>query len=104
MNALTVVGKEFKTPTTRELSGPLLEEAVKNRRIVVDDQKKVWQRKGSSILSDGWTDGRNRTLLNFLVASNGTSGFLKSTDVSHEVKNVETLCNLLDGGGLGGWG
>lgn len=97
VNALTVAGKGFKTPSSKDLSGPLLEEAVKNTRLVVDEQKKFWRRKGCSILSDGWTDGRNRTLLNFLVASNGGLVFLKSIDASHEVKNAETLCNLLDG-------
>lgn len=97
VNALTIAGKGFKAPTKRELGGPLLEEAVKTTQLVVDDKKKVWQRKGCSILLDRWTDGWNRTLLNFLVASNGTLVFLKSIDALYEVKNAKTLCNILDG-------
>ncbi|XP_059072640.1 uncharacterized protein LOC131873640 isoform X1 [Cryptomeria japonica] len=97
VNACTVAGKGFKAPTGHDFSGPLLEKAVKNTEGVVDDQKRYWKRKGCSILSDGWIDGRNRTLLNFLVASNGAMVFIKSVDASNEIKNAETLCNLLDG-------
>ncbi|GLJ21845.1 hypothetical protein SUGI_0408520 [Cryptomeria japonica] len=97
VNACTVAGKGFKAPTGHDFSGPLLEKAVKNTEGVVDDQKRYWKRKGCSILSDGWTDGWNRTLLNFLVASNGAMLFIKSVDASNEIKNAETLCNLLDG-------
>lgn len=59
--------------------------------------KKIGGEKLCNILLDGWTYGQNRTLLNFLVASNGSMVFLKSLDSSNEIKNVETLCNLLDG-------
>ncbi|XP_059074240.1 uncharacterized protein LOC131874613 [Cryptomeria japonica] len=97
VNACTVAGKGFKAPTGHDFSGPLLEKAVKNTEGVVDDQKRYWKRKGCNILSDGWTDGRNKTLLNFLVASNGAMVFIKSVDASNEIKNAETLCNLLDG-------
>ncbi|XP_057831660.2 uncharacterized protein LOC131042327 [Cryptomeria japonica] len=97
VNACTVAGKGFKAPTGHDFSGPLLEKAVQNTQGVVDDQKRYWKRKGCSILFDGWTDGRNRTLLNFLVASNGAMVFIKSVDASNEIKNAETLCNLLDG-------
>lgn len=31
------------------------------------------------------------------MASNGAMVFLKSIDASNEIKNAETLCNLLDG-------
>lgn len=45
---------------------------------------------------DRWTNGQDRTLLNFSMASHGTLAFLKSLDALYKVKNVETLCNLLD--------
>ncbi|XP_059067661.1 uncharacterized protein LOC131858439 [Cryptomeria japonica] len=41
-------------------------------------------------------DSRNKTLIDFLVASGGQVVFLKSIDALDEVKNAETLCNMLD--------
>lgn len=78
------------------LRGKLLEEAIKNTQLVIDDQKKAWQRKGCNILLDDQIDGKNRTLLKFLVALSGILVFLNFVNDSHEIKNANTLCNLLD--------
>jgi hypothetical protein len=48
-------------------------------------------------MSDGWIDGKGRTLLNFLVHCPKGTMFLKSVDASAHVKNVTLLCDLLDG-------
>ncbi|GLJ38170.1 hypothetical protein SUGI_0777100 [Cryptomeria japonica] len=47
-------------------------------------------------MTDGWTDRRNRTLLNFLVSSGGSTMFLKSIDASSHVKNVAYLCEAIE--------
>ncbi|XP_059077215.1 uncharacterized protein LOC131068578 isoform X1 [Cryptomeria japonica] len=96
VTALTVAGKGFKSPSRYEVSGPLLQDEVQNTHALVEEQRTIWEKNGCTILSDGWTDGRNRTLINFLVASGGQLVFLKSIDASNEVKNAETLCNMLD--------
>ena len=62
----------------------------------MEEQRKVWEQKGCTIISDAWTDGMNRTLINFIVASRGQLVFLKSVDASDQVKNAENLCNMLD--------
>lgn len=41
VNALTIVDKVFRTPITKYLSGPLLEEAIKNTQLVVENKTKV---------------------------------------------------------------
>jgi hypothetical protein len=48
-------------------------------------------------MSDGWTDGKGRTLLNFLVHCPRGTMFLKSVDASTHVKDATLLCDLLDG-------
>jgi hypothetical protein len=48
-------------------------------------------------MSDGWTDGKGRTLLNFLVHCPRGTMFLKSVDASAHVKDATLLCDLLDG-------
>lgn len=62
----------------------------------MEAEKQQWQKYGCSILSDGWTDGRNRTLINFIVVSNGVMVFLKSIDASNIVKNAENLSLMLE--------
>lgn len=41
----------------------------------MDEQKKVWQKKGCMIMFDGWKDQSGRALINFLVASSGGTFF-----------------------------
>ncbi|KAK2651670.1 hypothetical protein Ddye_011526 [Dipteronia dyeriana] len=50
-----------------------------------------------SILSDGWSDTRNRGLINILVNNPHGTIFLKSIDASDRVKDAEYLFTLLDG-------
>ena len=47
-------------------------------------------------MSDGWTDDRSRTILNFLITYPKATMFLKSVDASDQVKNAQLLFRLLD--------
>ena len=47
-------------------------------------------------MSDAWTDGKHRSITNFLVNSPRCSVFLKSIETSSIIKNVEKLYELLD--------
>ncbi|XP_059063028.1 uncharacterized protein LOC131855994 [Cryptomeria japonica] len=96
VSSLTVVGKGFKAPSPRDLSGTLLQDAIVDAKGIVEVEKQQWQKYGCSILSDGWTDGRNRTLINSIVVSNGVMVFLKSIDASNIVKNAENLRLMLE--------
>lgn len=95
VHAIACCGPSFKAPTFHDLRGPILEEAVEDIKKIIDEQRKIWRRKGCSILSDGWTDRRGRSLLNFLVSSSGGLVFLKSVDASAHIKNAEYLFSIL---------
>jgi len=47
-------------------------------------------------MSDGWTDQKGRTLINFLVSCPKGTMFIKSVDASAQFKDARTLCDLLD--------
>ncbi len=47
-------------------------------------------------MSDGWTDGKGRTHLNFLVHCPRGTMFLKSVDASAHIKDKTLLCDLLN--------
>lgn len=47
-------------------------------------------------MEDGWSDRKQRTLINFLVNSPHGTVFMESIDASSFVKTGEKLCELLD--------
>nr|KYP59947.1 hypothetical protein KK1_015394 [Cajanus cajan] len=47
-------------------------------------------------MCDGWTDGKGRSLTNFLVNSPSGIVFLKSIDISDVIKNGKKIFELLD--------
>ena len=51
---------------------------------------------GCTIMSDGWTDQKCRTLINFLVNCPKGTMFMKSVDACAQVKDARLLCDLLD--------
>ena len=73
----------------------MLDKAVDRATVLIEDQKKEWKKYGCTILSDGWTDGRSRTIINFLVACKDDVVFWKSGDTSNKVKNAATLALML---------
>ena len=55
-----------------------------------------WKKNGCSIMSDGWIDRKERSLVNFLVNSLRGAMFMKSIDASSMVKTGEKLFELFD--------
>ncbi|XP_052621725.1 uncharacterized protein LOC111887896 [Lactuca sativa] len=63
---------------------------------MVDDIKATWKTTGVSLLSDGWSDMRNRSLINFLVNNQYGTVFLRTIDASDCIKNAQKIFELLD--------
>lgn len=63
---------------------------------MLEDVKSQAAKHGCSIMSDGWTDGRGRTLINFLINSPGGTMFVKSIDASADVKTGQAIFQMLD--------
>ncbi|CAN1141741.1 hypothetical protein LINPERPRIM_LOCUS25651 [Linum perenne] len=51
---------------------------------------------GCSIMSDGWTDRKRRSICNFLVNSPKGTAFIESLDTSHYSKNTQKVFEMLD--------
>ncbi|XP_060965276.1 uncharacterized protein LOC133034244 [Cannabis sativa] len=62
---------------------------------IIEDIKKTCPSMGLSIMSDGWSDGRTRSILILINNPKGTV-FLKSIDASSFSKNAEKLFKMLD--------
>ncbi|XP_010648233.1 uncharacterized protein LOC104878939 [Vitis vinifera] len=96
VDAIANFGPEFKPPSMHELRTWILKEEVNDRNIMMEEHKKAWKQYGCSIMSDSWTDGKIRCLINFLVNSPIDTWFLKSTDASNTIKNGELMFKHLD--------
>ncbi|RVW45968.1 hypothetical protein CK203_068587 [Vitis vinifera] len=71
-------------------------DAKKEVQLLVDSYRAIWAKVGCTIMSDGWTDNRERTLINFLVYCPEGISFVKSVDASDIVKDATNLFQLFD--------
>ena len=62
----------------------------------MSSHKAEWAKVGCTVMADGWTDRRNRTLINFLVNSPKDTMFIESIDASSYVKDGKKMFELLD--------
>jgi len=91
-DSIIAAGKGFKGPTMHDLRGALLQKEIS----FVDEYRESWLKTGCPIMSDGWTDGKNRTIINFLVSCPQGTMFLTSVDASDKVKDATLLFEFLD--------
>eukprot|EP00253_Pinus_taeda_P006025 PITA_06025 len=84
------------TPTFADLRGPLLQDENTDCIARFAEFRASWEHTGCTVMSDGWTDQKGRTLLNFLVSCLKGTMFMKSVDASAHIKDARTLCELLD--------
>jgi len=62
----------------------------------LEEFRASWAQTRCTVISDGWTDQKGRTLINFLVSCPKGTMFMKSVDASSHIKDAKTLCDLLD--------
>ncbi|XP_020698286.1 uncharacterized protein LOC110110965 [Dendrobium catenatum] len=89
-------GRGLQLPRMYELRTWMLNEEVKTTSKMVDDVKKTWIETEVIIMSDGWSDIRHRSIINFLVNNLYGIVFLKSVDASSFVNNAQLLFEMLD--------
>ncbi|XLS48490.1 hypothetical protein HN51_022848 [Arachis hypogaea] len=86
----------FKPPSYHELRVPLLKKHVELVQQSLEEHREYWKQVGCTIMTDGWTDKRRRTILNFLVNSSKGTIFLKSIDASHITKTADKIFKMID--------
>jgi len=95
VDAIASAGPGYKFPSYNSLRGKELDEELECVKQQLESIKKSWKNTGCTIMSDGWTDQRGRTIINFVVACPQGTMFLKSVDASSHVKNADLICSLL---------
>eukprot|EP00253_Pinus_taeda_P004871 PITA_04871 len=96
IDVFVVAGPWFKAPSLESIRTNLLLESVEEAMLVLYEFHSSWVETGCTIMSDGWTDKRNRTLMNLLVSCPVGTMFLKSVDASHKVKIAQLICEMME--------
>ncbi|XP_018438278.2 uncharacterized protein LOC108810674 [Raphanus sativus] len=88
----------LKIPGSRDLSGWMLQEALKEVEEYVKRVKDSWAVTGCSILLDAWVDEeKGRDLVTFIADSPAGPVYLKSFDVSDIKRDTNALISLVEG-------
>jgi hypothetical protein len=85
----------FKGPNYEKLITVLLQ---KERSLIHDILKPIrssWTSTGVSIISDGWTDTKRRSLVNVIASSPMGAMFLREEDCSSKVKDSKFIADIL---------
>ncbi|RDY02322.1 hypothetical protein CR513_14231, partial [Mucuna pruriens] len=88
-------GKGLKPPTYHEVRVSFLKKAIDNIHKSLDKYKGEWEKWGCTLMCDGWTNGKGRSLTNFLINSTSESVFLKSIDTSNDGKKMFELLDSI---------
>eukprot|EP01018_Ginkgo_biloba_P023549 Gb_28141 [translate_table: standard] len=85
--------KGYKTPSFEKVWTTLLTK--KNLLWSIEPIRASWRTTGVSIVSDGWTDARNRPLINVIDVCPKGSMFLNAVDCNGELKDATFIANIL---------
>ena len=84
-------GPGFKPPSYHEIRVKYLRKKYDSTMQDIEEHKSYWKKFGCSIMTDGWTDKRRRTIINFLVNSPKGTIFLKSINASDISKTANKI-------------
>ncbi|XP_050243404.1 uncharacterized protein LOC126692036 isoform X1 [Quercus robur] len=96
IDAVATAGPGYKAPSYHVVWVPLLRDQKKEVQLLVESQHRHWAEVGCTLMADGWTDTRHRSLINFLVYCPRGMVFVKSVDASDIVKSTRNLYKLFD--------
>ncbi|XP_026457229.1 uncharacterized protein LOC113357953 [Papaver somniferum] len=93
--AIGEYGKAMPASSYHQIRTNLFKDQLAETKKFVDTFRIHWKRYGCSIMSDGWTDGKKRHLINFLVNYLKGSVFLKSVDASNRTNDADFIGELV---------
>ena len=94
IDVVTAIGPGYKRAKLHAIRGYYLTKAVDEVKIYVESYREIWKKTGCTLMADGWTDQKRRTLINFLVYCPKGTFFFKTVDVSNVSKTARLLYQL----------
>ncbi|XP_059660034.1 ATP-dependent RNA helicase DEAH13-like isoform X3 [Cornus florida] len=89
-------GRGLKPPSYHEIRETFLKKEVQETLNVLKNFREEWVKTGCTIMLDGWSDRKGRSICNFLINSPSGSIFLSSQDTSDISKTTEMVFEMLD--------
>ncbi|XP_044955032.1 uncharacterized protein LOC123405398 [Hordeum vulgare subsp. vulgare] len=89
-------GKNLKPPSYHEIRVKYLNLEVERTMNLVAEFKEEWKKTGCTIMSDGWTDRKRKSICNFSVNSSKGTVFLASVDTSEISKTADKIFEMID--------
>ena len=86
----------YKHPSYHDVREKYLKREVERIKIYLKEFEQEWKEVGCSIMSDGWTDQKRRSICNFLVNSPKGMVFIYSLDTSSISKTTDKVFEILD--------
>ncbi|KAL0224879.1 hypothetical protein RCL1_002791 [Eukaryota sp. TZLM3-RCL] len=86
-----MVGKDYKPPTSNQMSGPMIKELENDIKVDLSTVVKKFEVTGVSLVSDGWSDRHSRPLINLLTVAPNGSLFLTVFDTSGKEKTGQFI-------------
>ncbi|CAN1302134.1 hypothetical protein LINPERPRIM_LOCUS25309 [Linum perenne] len=96
INMIASMGAGYTGPSHHAIRTTLLDDIYAECKLTVDSMRIHWKNFGCTIMADGWTDKRQRSLINFLIYSPKGISFVKSVDASGFAKTGNNLFELFD--------
>ncbi|XP_057515004.1 uncharacterized protein LOC130796653 [Actinidia eriantha] len=93
-DAAIAIGAGYKVLTYHRFRVPLLQDSKKELELFIVSLRTTWADTRCTIMGDGWSNRRHRTLINFLVYCPQGITFVKSVDASDSVKDAQLLFKL----------
>ncbi|XP_022003656.2 uncharacterized protein LOC110901115 [Helianthus annuus] len=96
INAIGEYGRGMPAPSYYNIRVSLMKRKLEETKAFVDSFRPHWEEYKCSIMSDFWTDGKGRCLINFLVNCPFGTVFLKSIDASEHVKSADLIVKMIN--------
>ena len=96
LDAIATIGPGYKGPTYYQLRVNIFKDAEKEVHLLMDSYREAWEKVGCTIMGDGWTYNRQRTLINFMVYCPQGISFIKSVDALDIMKDANNLFLAFD--------
>ncbi|XP_075504344.1 uncharacterized protein LOC142541764 [Primulina tabacum] len=95
IDAIGTFGVGMKTPSYHEVRVKYLKKELGNTNLLLKSHEEDHARYGCTIMADGWTDKKSRTLIIFLVNGPKESIFVESVDASSYSHTAAKMYELL---------
>ncbi|KAH6756320.1 hAT transposon superfamily protein [Perilla frutescens var. hirtella] len=96
VEAIGQYGPGFVTPTRYDYTNPLLKKEIDRTKDLLKTHEVEWKLNGCSIMTDGWSDRKRRSIMNLCVNSKLGTVFLSSKDFSNTSHTSEVIFDYVD--------